>query len=159
MFPMSCLDDLLGDEIYLFPQRKVVYFDLLVFYKRLFDSDWRLAERASYTPERISDIFWWGMNESWEFYCKVNVNLPVAWLGVAKKALEWDHVPVNFHPWALAVLEHFDLERYHAAYHLPRDEYEAIAHDLPIVLEGLCNYPMEKLAAPIDEDNWGYIDY
>ena len=75
------------------------------------------------------------------------------------KSLGVDHVPINFHPWALAILEHFDLERYHAAYHLPRDEYEAIARDLPVVLEGLRNYPVEKLAAPIDEDNWGYIDY
>ncbi len=68
-------------------------------------------------------------------------------------------MPINFHPWALAILKRFDLERYHAAYHLPRDEYEAIASDLPVVLEGLRNYPVAKLTAPIDEDNWGYIDY
>ena len=159
MFPASSLNDLLGEGVYGFSEREAVYLAAVKFCDDIFDSEWRLAERDSYTPEQVSHIFWWVMNEAWDVYCQVNANLPIAWLSITKKALEWDHVPINFHPWALAILEHFDLERYHAAYHLPRDEYEAIAHDLPVVLEGLRNYPAEKLAAPIDEDNWGYMDY
>ena len=98
------------------------------------------------------------MNESWKSYGTVRPNAPIHWLAISKRALQLDHVPSNFYPWALAILEKFDLPRYQAAYHLPPEEYEAIARDLPLVLEGLRSYPPENLAPPIEEDDWGYND-
>lgn len=159
MFPGIEVESLLKDDVYLFPARDDIYLRFLKYFVELFDYPRARAVWDQSNAEERSDRLWWVINETWELYCKANENLPVIWLATAKKALEWDHVPINFHPWVLAILEHFDLERYHAAYHLPRDEYEAIARDLPVVLEGLRNYPAEKLTAPIDEDNWGYIDY
>jgi len=70
-------------------------------------------------------------------------------------------VPTNnrsLHHWALAILEKFDLPRYQAAYKLPLEEYQAIARDLPVVLQGLRDYLHDRLAPPIDETNWGYSD-
>lgn len=159
MFPGVKVESLLKGDVYLFPERDDIYLKFLKYFIDLYDYPRAITVWNQSTDEERSGRLWRIVNEAWESYSKINENLPVIWLATAKKALEWDHMPVNFHPWALAILEHFDLERYHAAYHLPRDEYEAIAHDLPIVLEGLRNYPTEKLAAPIDEDNWGYIDY
>ena len=43
-----------------------------------------------------------------------------------------------------------------AAYHMPAEEYEAVARDLPVVLQGLRDYPKERFAPPIDETNWRY---
>ena len=99
MFPASSLNDLLGEGVYGFSEREAVYLAAVKFCDDIFDSEWRLAERHSYTPEQVSHIFWWVMNEAWDVYCQVNANLPIAWLSITKKALEWDHVPINFHPW------------------------------------------------------------
>lgn len=55
-----------------------------------------------------------------------------------------------------AILEKFDLARYQAAYKLPPEEYEAMKRDLPEVLESLRNYLADKLAPPMDKDNWGF---
>ena len=159
MFPEVRLSDVLVDQIYGFSGRKPLYIEFLRYFIDLYDYPRAIAVWSQSTDEERSGRLWRIVNEAWESYSKINENLPVIWLATAKKALEWDHVPINFHPWALAILEHFDLDCYHAAYHLPRDEYEAIARDLPIVLEGLRNYPTERLTAPIDEDNWGCIDY
>lgn len=75
--------------------------------------------------------------------------MPIWWLAWSKSMLKWDYIPSNFQPWALAVLEWFDLERYHQAYHLSQEEYDAIKHDLPLVIDGLKRYPAEKLAPAV----------
>lgn len=98
------------------------------------------------------------MNEGWKSYCTMRPNMPLHWLGISKRALHWDHVPSNLHPWALAILESFDLQRYQAAYNMPAEEYEAVARDLPVVLQGLRDYPKERFAPPIDETDWGFTD-
>jgi hypothetical protein len=109
-------------------------------------------------PIQRSERLWWVMNEGWKSYCTMRPNMPLHWLGISKRALQWDHVPSNLHPWALAILESFDLPRYQAAYHMPAEEYEAVARDLPVVLQGLRDHPKDRLAPPIDETNWGLTD-
>lgn len=158
MFPNTTIDELTSDQVYEFGQTKSVYLALLEYYANLFDYPNAQARWNRADPEMRSGKLWWVMNEAWEEFGKVNPNLPLAWLGTAKRALQLDHMPSNFHPWALAILERFDLARYQAAYHLPPEEYEAIARDLPVVLQGLREYPPEKLGPPIDETNWGFND-
>lgn len=158
MFPHTQLTDLCSDAVYQFAERKPLYLELLEYYSRVFDSKWRQKERASYSPDHITGLFWWVMNEGWKSYGTMRPNMPLHWLGIAKRALQWNHVPSNFHPWALAILEHFDLQRYQAAYHMPAEEYEAVARDLPVVLQGLRDYPKDRFAPPIDETNWGLTD-
>jgi hypothetical protein len=158
MFPNASIEELCSDKIYQFDTTTPVYLALMAYYAEIFDypkaqERWKRAD-----PELRSSKLWWVMNESWKSYGTVRPNTPIHWLAISKRALQLDHVPCNFHPWALAILEKFDLPRYQAAYHLPPEEYEAIARDLPQVLEGLHHYPPEKLAPPIDEDNWGYND-
>ena len=158
MFPNASIEALTSDKVYEFGSTKPVYLALLKYFSDL--HDYPRAERVwrESTPDERSDSMWWVMNEGWGQYGTVNPDIPVRWLAISQRALYWDHVPSNFHPWALAILEKFDLPRYQAAYKLPPEEYEAIARDLPVVLQGLRDYPRDKLAPPIDETNWGYTD-
>jgi hypothetical protein len=158
MFPNTTIEELTSNKVYQFAQTKSVYLALLEYYAALFDEPWAKENWASADPELRSGKLWWVINEAWEEFCKVNPNLPLAWLATAKRALQLDHMPSNFHPWALAILEKFDLPHYQAGYRLPPEEYQAIAHDLPLALQGLRSYPPEKFAPPIEEDNWGYSD-
>ena len=158
MFPNTTIDELTSDKIYQFEQTQPIYLALMDYYSALFDKEYARQDWARFSMNGRNDKLWWVINEAWEEFGKVNPNLPVAWLGTAKRALQLDHMPSNFHPWALAILEKLDLSRYQAAYHLPPEEYNAIARDLPIVLQGLRDYPPEKFAPPIDETNWGFTD-
>jgi hypothetical protein len=158
MFPNTSIDELTSDAVYAFAERKPVYVQLLQYYEELFDYPQQEARWQKATRSYMNDSFWWVMNEGWRRYGTVNPDVPIRWLAIAKRALHWNHMPSNFYPWALEILSRFDLPRYQAAYHMPADEYEAVAHDLPIVLEGLRNYPLDQLAPPIDETNWGYSD-
>jgi hypothetical protein len=158
MFPNTSVEALTSEEIYRFESRTPVYLQLLHYYEELFDYPKALARWDRAESQQRNDNFWWVINEGWRGYGTVNPNLPIAWLAHAKRALHWNHMPSNFHPWALQILSRFDLPRYQAAYHMLPDEYEAVARDLPIVLEGLRNYPLDQLAPPIDETNWGYSD-
>lgn len=158
MFPNANLEDLCSDAVYQFAERKPLYLELLKYFSNLFDQTYvRETWKYSPPPDRGDDL-WWVMNEGWTSYSTVNPYVPLCWLATTKRALQWDHMPSNFHPWALAILESFDLPRYQAAYHMAEDEYEAVARDLPMVLQGLRDYPKEKFAPPIDETNWGYRD-
>ncbi|MDW5415702.1 hypothetical protein R6242_03850 [Iodobacter sp. CM08] len=157
MFPCSSILELTSDEIYSFSSCDPDYLELLKYYSSLFDYSAmnQLVYEGVFSYEYL---FWWGINEEWEAYGRINPAIPMRWLAISKRALQWDYMPSNFHPWALAILESFDLPRYQAAYHLPLDEFTAIEQDLPVVLKGVRNYPKEKLAAPMDEDNWGLVD-
>ncbi|NHQ85214.1 hypothetical protein HA050_03700 [Iodobacter sp. HSC-16F04] len=157
MFPCSSIDDLTSDDVYLFNSCNPVYLELLKCYSSIFDYD-VMNELVDEEVFNYGYLFWWVINETWELYGKINPAIPMRWLAISKRALQWDYMPGNFHPWALAILESFDLPRYQAAYHLPLDEFTAIEQDLPVVLEGLRNYPKENLAEPMDEDNWGLVD-
>jgi hypothetical protein len=158
MFPNISLEALVSDEIYGFTSRESVYLRLLQYYEDLFDYPKEQARWASGSLKYKNDNFWWVMNEAWKAFSKPNANLPLQWLSHARQALHWNHMPSNFHPWALTILSRFDLPRYQAAYQMPLDEYEAVARDLPLVLAGLREYPLDRLAPPIDETNWGYSD-
>jgi len=158
MFPNTTIEELTSDEVYQFGQTKPVYLALLEYYAALFDKAYAREDWARVSHEGRNHKFWWVMNESWKSYGTTNPDVPVRWLAIAKRALQLDHMPSNFHPWALAILEKFDLPRYQAAYHLPPEEYQAVARDLPVVLQGLRDYPPERFAPPIDENNWGYND-
>ena len=158
LFPNTTLEELTSDKVYEFAECKSVYLALLDYYHRLLDSpsakeDWDQSDDHGRNYE-----LWWVMNEGWKSFGTLNPILPMAWLSISKRVLYWEHIPVNFYPVALAILENFDLERYQKAYQLPQEEYEAMKRDLPVVLEGLRNYPADKLAPPMDEDNWGYND-
>lgn len=158
MFPNTTIEELTSDAVYQFESARPVYNDLLVYYHELYDYPFQERRWAEADPETRTGRLWWVMNEGWKGYGTLNPHVPICWLAISKRALQWDHVPSNFLPWALAILEKFDLPRYQAAYHLPPFEYEMVARDLLDVLEGLRNYPREKLAPPIDETNWGFSD-
>lgn len=158
MFPNTSIEELTSDRIYQFDSTTPVYLALMAYYADLFDYRQKKARWQKYSPEVKTESLWWVMNESWKSYGTVRPNTPIHWLAISKRALQLDHVPSNFHPWALAILDSFDLPRYQAAYQLPLEEYAAIAQDLPQVLDGLRHYPQEKLAPPIDENDWGYSD-
>lgn len=158
MFPNTTIDELTSDKVYAFGQTKPMYLALLEYYANLFDYPNAQARWSRADPEMRSGKLWWVMNEGWKSYGTLNPDVPICWLSISKRALQLDHMPSNFHPWALAILERFDLARYQAAYHLPPEEYEAIARDLPVVLQGLREYPPEKFGPPIDETNWGFND-
>ncbi|EWS65850.1 hypothetical protein KBW71_05910 [Hydrogenophaga aromaticivorans] len=158
MFPNTTIDELTSDQVYAFGLTDPVYLEVLEYYAAMFD-DLHSRERWSRSdPETRSGKLWWVMNGGWKAYGTLNPNVPVCWLAISKRALQLDHMPSNFHPWALGILEKFDLARYQAAYHLPPEEYEAIARDLPVVLQRLREYPPEKFGPPIDETNWGFND-
>lgn len=110
MFPEVRLSDVLIDQVYNFPGRKSLYIEFLRYFIDLYDYPRAIAIWNQSSVEERSGRLWWVINEAWESYCKVNENLLVIWLATAKKALEWDHVLINFHPWALAILKRFDLE-------------------------------------------------
>ena len=158
MFPNTSIEELTSDKVYQLSHARPLYLELLRYYEKLFDYPKALVRWEQFDAEAKTENMWWTMNEGWESFCKLNPELPIHWLAQAHRALYWDHIPSNFHPWALAILEKFDLDRYQVAYHLPDEEYQAIARDLPVVLEGLRNYPPEKFGPPIDEDNWGFSD-
>jgi hypothetical protein len=158
MFPNTTIAELTSDAIYQFESREPVYLQLLTYYERLFDYPKEVARWSTASANNKNENFWWVVNEAWAEYGTPNPDVPIRWLAIAKRALHWNHMPSNFHPWALAILEAFDLPRYQAAYGMQSDEYEAVASDLPIVLEGLRNWPRDQLAPPIDETNWGYSD-
>jgi hypothetical protein len=158
MFSNTTIDELTGDAIYSFASRDPVYLQLLKYYADLYEYPQSIERWRCASPKQRNDRFWWVVNEAWAQYGAVNADVPIRWLAIAKRALHWNHMPSNFHPWALAILSRFDLPRYQAAYRMPPDEYEAVARDLPVVLEGLRNYPLDQLAPPIDETNWGYSD-
>ena len=158
MFPNTTVEELTSNAIYQFESTAPVYNDLMVYYHRLFDADRAKEGWKQRSLEGRSEKIWWVMNEGWRSYGTPNPDLPLRWLAISKRVLEQDHVPSNFLPWALSILEKFDLPRYQAAYRLPPFEYEMVARDLPKVLEGLRNYPRNKLAPPIDETNWGFSD-
>ncbi|WP_144372137.1 hypothetical protein [Vogesella urethralis] len=158
LFRNATIEELTSEKVYEFAECKPVYLALLDYYHRLLDSpsakeDWDQSDDHGRNYE-----LWWVMNEAWQEYGTLKPDLPYRWLAISKRVLYWDHIPVNFYPVALAILEKFDLERYQAAYRLPTEEYEAMKRDLPEVLEGLRQYPLEKLAPPMDEDNWGFTD-
>jgi hypothetical protein len=158
MFPHTQLTDLCSDAVYQFAERKPLYLELLKYFSDLFDYKQALEQWKQFDQLDKNENLWWVMNEGWKTYGTVNTDVPIAWLAMAKRAVQWNHIPSNFHPWALAILEHFDLERYQAAYHMPAEEYEAVARDLPVVLQGLRDYPKDRFAPPIDETNWGLTD-
>jgi hypothetical protein len=158
MFPNTSIDELTGDAIYHFASRTSVYLQLLKYYEALFDKPYAVEEWHRGDVDHHNENFWWVVNEAWAQYGTVNPDVPLRWLALSKRALHWNHMPSNFHPWALQILSRFDLPRYQAAYQMAADEYEAVARDLPLVLEGLRNYPLDKLAPPIDENNWGQTD-
>jgi hypothetical protein len=158
MFPNTSLDELTSDKVYEFKKADFLYLTVLKYYSQLYDYPLQENWWKDYSQEKRSGRIWWTMNEAWAEYGTLNPNIPYRWLSIAKRALYWDHLPSNFHPWALAILEKFDLPRYQAAYQFPAEEYEAMARDLPDVLQGLRNYPLDKLAPPIDENNWGFTD-
>lgn len=158
MFPHAKLTDLCSDAVYQFAERKPLYLELLKYFSDLFDYKQALEQWKQFDQQDKNENLWWVMNEGWRSYGTVRPNMPLHWLGIAKRALQWNHIPSNFHPWALAILEHFDLARYQAAYHMPAEEYEAVARDLPVVLQGLRDYPKDRFAPPIDETNWGLTD-
>ncbi|MDT4870469.1 hypothetical protein FQZ97_1055490 [compost metagenome] len=60
----------------------------------------------------------------------------------------------NFQPWALGIPGKFDLARYKATYHLPPEGYEAIARDLPIVLQGLRDVLIQNNATVVQSPEW-----
>lgn len=158
MFPNTTIEELTSDRVYQFGSTTPVYLALMDYYAKLFDyphfqERWKCSDLDMRTGK-----LWWVINEGWKSYGTIRPNTPIHWLAISKRALQLDHMPSNFHPWALAILEKFDLLRYQAAYHLPPEEYDAIARDLPVVLQGLRDYPLERLAPPIDESNWGYCD-
>jgi hypothetical protein len=158
LFPNTSIQDLTSEKIYGFFECKPVYLALLRYYAALFDKPRMQGFFKVGDADYRNGLLWWVMNEAWKEYGTLNPDLPYRWLAITKRSLYWDHIPSNFYPVALAILEKFDLERYQAAYHLPADEYEAMRRDLPEVLDGLRNYPSEKLASPMDENNWGHTD-
>ena len=158
LFPNTSLEELTSDKVYEFSDCKPVYLALLKYYSDLYDYPFMAEKIKNNDADYRNGRIWWVMNEGWKSFGTLNPILPMAWLSISKRALYWDHIPVNFYPVALAILEKFDLERYQKAYQLPQEEYEAMKRDLPVVLEGLRNYPADKLAPPMDEDNWGYND-
>ena len=158
LFPNTSLEELTSDKVYEFAECKPVYLALLKYYSDLYDYPYQQENWDEGDADYRNGRLWWVMNEGWKSFGTLNPILPMAWLSISKRVLYWDHIPVNFYPVALAILENFDLERYQKAYQLPQEEYEAMKRDLPVVLEGLRNYPADKLAPPMDEDNWGYND-
>lgn len=158
MFPNVNLVDLCSDAVYQFAERKPLYLELLKYFSDLFDYRQALERWRRFDELDKNENLWWVMNEGWVYYGTLNPDLPIRWLAISKRALQWDHVPSNFHPWALAILESFDLPRYQAAYHMPAEEYETVARDLPVVLQGLHDYPKERFAPPVDETSWGFTD-
>lgn len=158
MFPNVKLEDLCSDAVYQFAERKPLYLELLKYFSDLYDYRQAVERWSRFGPIQRTGNLWWVMNEGWKSYCTMRPNMPLHWLGISKRALHWDHVPSNLHPWALAILESFDLQRYQAAYNMPAEEYEAVARDLPVVLQGLRDYPKERFAPPIDETDWGFTD-
>lgn len=158
MFPGMTVEELMSDRVYEYENTKPIYQAWQKYYSTYFDADWARDRWIRSTLEQRSAKLWWHMNEDWEGYGTVNSSIPIQWLALAKRCLQMDHVPSNLHPWAIGILGRFNLARYQAAYHLPSEEYEAIARDLPEVLKALREYPREKLAPPIDEGNWGYCD-
>ncbi|MBB5020414.1 hypothetical protein HNQ59_003733 [Chitinivorax tropicus] len=158
MFPNASIEELTSEEVYAYVDCKSVYLALLQYYSDLYDYPRAKAVLAEADADMLNDHLWWIMNEAWKEYGTLNPAVPYRWLAIAKHALHWNHMPSNFHRWAMAILEKFDLERYQAAYHLPEAEYAAMKQDLPIVLEGLRQFPPEKFAPPLDEENWGLTD-
>lgn len=158
LFPNTTIEELTSDKVYEFAECKPVYLALLKYYSDLYDYPYQEENWDEGDADYRNGRLWWVMNEGWKSFGTLNPILPMAWLSISKRALYWDHIPVNFYLVALAILEKFDLERYQAAYRLPTEEYEAMKRDLPEVLEGLRQYPLEKLAPPMDEDNWGFTD-
>lgn len=158
MFPNINLEELNSNAIYEFSSRTPLYLQLLKYFEDLFDYPKAIEQWKEFGPMDKNENLWWVMNEGWASYGTVNPDLPIRWLAISKRALHWNHVPGNFHSWALAILESFDLERYNAAYHLPAEELKAVAQDLPVVLSGLRGYPRENFAPPIDETKWGLSD-
>ena len=153
MFPNTTVAELTSCAIYGFASREPMYLRLLAYYAALFDKPHATKRWATASAANKNENFWWVVNEEWAQYGTVNPNVPIRWLAISKRALHWNHLPSNFHPWALAILDAFDLPRYQAAYNMPPDEYEAVARDLPVVLKGLREYPPDRLAPPIDETN------
>jgi len=158
LFPNTTLEELTSEKVYEFSECKPVYLALLKYYSDLYDYPFMAEKIKNNDADYRNGRLWWVMNEGWKSYGTVRPTMPMHWLAISKRALYWDHIPVNFYPVALAILEKFDLERYQASYRLPTEEYEAMKRDLPEVLEGLRQYPLEKLAPPMDEDNWGFTD-
>jgi hypothetical protein len=158
MFPNVKVDDLCSDAVYQFSERRPVYLELLSYYSDLFDYPQAIDRWKRLSPIGRTEQLWWVMNEAWTSYGTLRPNHPLHWLAITKRALQWKHLPSNFHPWALRILESFDLPRYQAAYHMPADEYEAVARDLPVVLRALREWPVEQLAPPMNESRWGITD-
>lgn len=115
-------------------------------YMFVFPKDWRKsAETLEYARKEFLHYFISSV------FTTRNAVLPLAWLSYTKYVLGMDYVPSDFQSLALKILEWFDLERYQAAYHLPQEEYDAIKHDLPLVINQLKNYPVDKFAPPIGD--------
>ena len=111
MFPNTTIEELTSDKVYEFGSTKSFYLALMDYYAELFDyakaqERWKRAD-----PETRSEKLWWVMNEGWKSYGTLNPDVPVCWLSICKRALQLDHMPSNLHPWALAILEKFDLPR------------------------------------------------
>ncbi|WP_334069898.1 hypothetical protein [Acinetobacter colistiniresistens] len=135
-------EKLLSDEIYLF-NREDRYWEFTSFdepiYLQMYDDwlvyvcipkDWRKsAETLEYARKEFLHYFISSV------FTTRNAVLPLAWLSYTKYVLGMDYVPSDFQSLALKILEWFDLERYQAAYHLPQEEYDAIKHDLPLVIK------------------------
>lgn len=158
MFPNTTVEELMSDKVYEFGETNPIYLAWQKYYSKYFDYPIAQDRWSRWDPGTRSHELWWHMNEDWEGYGTVNSSIPIQWLAFTKRCLEMDHMPSNLNPWAIGILGRFNLARYQAAYHLPSEEYEAIARDLPEVLKALREYPREKLAPPIDESNWGYCD-
>jgi hypothetical protein len=158
MFPNTTIEELTGDAVYEFAERTPIYLELLDYYAQLYDYPFMQERWKCMDVNGRTGTFWWVMNEAWAEYGTVNPDVPLRWLAISKRALQWRHMPSNFHPWALAILESFDLPRYQKVYQLPAEEYAAVSSDLPVVLKGLREYPKDQFTPPIDESNWGLSD-
>lgn len=152
---VSKIEWLCSRAVYCFESCSINYLGLLGEDERIYDADFMVENWKKGTPDYRMSLFFGRVNNTWSRLGTVNPYLPCYWLDLGKRALKWDFVPEDFHQWAVPILSSFDLERYRSAYQVPDAEYEAMARDLPVVLEGLKNYPKEKLAPPVDEEIWG----
>src|SRR5690242_16792572 len=145
------VDDLLQDAIYQPSPRTDTYFSSLAFLEEHIGRD-AVESYAKQHPSRshhaFADLSWWAMGETYPAFTLPTEALPRLWLAQAKYAVANDYMPSNFHEWAIAILEWFDVERYRKAHGISEAEYQAMSADLNVVTEALRSYPKDKLAKP-----------
>lgn len=136
--------DVLRESVYGPAEHRDTYFSSLSFLQKHV-SEAAVKEHAEHNPSRahsaFGDLLPWAVDESYPAFAQPTEARPTLRLAYAKYAVANDYLPVNFHQWALAILEWLDLRRYREAHKISKGEYEAMATDLKSVLAKLKAYP------------------